>query len=402
MTDPRPYRILMLHNRYQVRGGEEESTDAEVALLREHGHVVDLLELDNKGIETNADKVKAAVATTWSRKGAAIVAERLTSSAYDIVHCQNLFPSFSPAVYHAAARYKVPVVQAVRNYRLICASANLFRDGHYCNDCVGKALPLPALSHRCYRGSLPGTVALVAMQSVHRGIGTWSGKVARYVALTEYVRDRLVEGGFPASRIVVKPDFVGAIGGDGELAPELPVKGPYAVFVGRMTAEKGAAWLARTWAAGNFGLPLVFVGEGNALDGIAQGEGTGIHAIGKRSLARTYRIIAGAEMLIQSALWPEPFGRTPVEAYALGVPVVCARSGGLQELVRDGLTGFTYHPGDAESFAAAVRATLAPERRPELRAGARKEYLEKFTPNVNLRFLMNIYRDAITNAPAGH
>jgi len=392
MDSSGPYRILMLHNRYQIRGGEDESTDAEVAMLRERGHTVELVELDNKSIETVADKVRAGLATTWSRKGAAIVEQHLAGGHYDILHCQNLFPGFSPSVYYTAARHKVPVVQAVRNYRLLCASANLFRDGHYCDDCVGKMVPLPALVHRCYRGSLASTAALVAMQSVHKSMGTWSNRITRYIALTRYVRNRLVEGGIPADRIVVKPNFVGSL----DVSEEDPgIEGPYAVYVGRLTQDKGADWLARTWVAQNFGMPLVFVGHGDALDTIVPGNEARICPVGKRSLTQTYRIIQGAQMLVQPALWPEPFGRVVVEAYSLGVPVVSARVGGLQELVRDGVTGFTYEAGDDRAFGDAVRAAMDPARHAAMSAAVRREYEEKYSPDANFGFMMDIYRDAI-------
>jgi glycosyltransferase involved in cell wall biosynthesis len=286
------------------------------------------------------------------------------------------------------------VVQAVRNYRLLCASANLFRDGHYCDACVGKAVPLPALAHRCYRDSLASTAALVAMQSVHKIMGTWSNRVTRYVALTRYVRDRLVEGGIPADRIVIKPNFVGSL----EVSDEDPgIDGPYAVYVGRLTEDKGAAWLARAWIAENFTMPLIFIGHGNALDAIAPGNEAHVRAIGKRTLAQTYRIIRGAEVLVQPALWPEPFGRVVVEAYSLGVPVVCARVGGLQELVRDGVTGFTYKAGDRSGFRDAIHAIMQPERQARMRDAARMEYREKYSPDANFTLMMDIYRDTVAS-----
>ena len=198
----------MIHNRYRVRGGEDESTDAEVALLRSRGHEVRLLEAKNDAIEGVGRSALAALTTTWSRHWAKEVDGVLAEKHYDILHVQNFFPMISPSVYYAAARHAVPVVQSVRNYRLICASANLFRDDNYCADCVGRSFAWPGVVHRCYRGSLPGSAAIAAMQAAHRLIGTWKNKVAVYVALTNYVRDRLIEGGFPAAKIVVKPNFV--------------------------------------------------------------------------------------------------------------------------------------------------------------------------------------------------
>ncbi len=124
------------------------------------------------------------------------------------MHCTNTFPLLSPAVYDAARDQGVPVVQSLHNYRLLCPNALFLRDGQVCEDCLGKTLAWPAVQHGCYRGSRAATGVLAGMLAVHRLRRTWTEKVDRYIALAEFAREKLIAGGLPAEKIVVKPNFV--------------------------------------------------------------------------------------------------------------------------------------------------------------------------------------------------
>jgi len=122
-------KILMLHNRYLVPGGEDQSSEAEVALLREHGHEVEFLQEDNRRVE-QLGKARTALRTVWSKESYRRINDKLRGANFDILHVQNFFPLWSPAVYYAASRNGVPVVQTLRNYRLMCVNSLFFRDQH--------------------------------------------------------------------------------------------------------------------------------------------------------------------------------------------------------------------------------------------------------------------------------
>ena len=132
-------KILMLHNRYLIPGGEDQSTAAEVALLRQHGCQVELLEENNERIQVRG-KIKTALDTIWSSESYGRIHDKLRTEKFDILHVQNFFPLWSPSVYYAAAKCGVPVVQTLRNYRLMCVNATFFRDGHLCEDCLHKTV----------------------------------------------------------------------------------------------------------------------------------------------------------------------------------------------------------------------------------------------------------------------
>jgi glycosyltransferase involved in cell wall biosynthesis len=200
-------RLLLVHNRYRLRGGEDAVYAAEMSLLRERGHAVNAFEESNDRIE-QMNSFAAAAGTVWSSKPARSLVELIHRHAPDVVHFHNTFPLISPAAYYAVQREGVAVVQTLHNFRLLCPGATLFREGAVCEECIEKKSLLPALTHACYRGSRSATAAVATMLSVHRAAGTWQRRVDLYIALSEFARRKFIEGGLPASRIVVKPNFV--------------------------------------------------------------------------------------------------------------------------------------------------------------------------------------------------
>jgi glycosyltransferase involved in cell wall biosynthesis len=197
---------------------------------------------------------------------------------------QNFFPLISPAVYYAARAEGVPVVQTLRNYRLLCSNGLFFRDGHVCEDCLGKTLPWPGVIHACYRESRAGTVPVAAMISIHRALRTWTRMVDVYIALTEFARQKFPEGGLPAKRIVTKPNFVHPDPGPGE------GQGGYAMFVGRLSSEKGVGTLLEAWERLGGRIPLKVVGDGPLASRMieASRKPLGIEWLGRRPLEEVY------------------------------------------------------------------------------------------------------------------
>ena len=382
-------RVLMLHNQYKSRGGEDEVVDAESAMLRTSGHDVELLELQNNASATSR-KVRTALGAVWSREAHRIVTERLTRRTFDVVHVHNFFPLWSPSVYYAAADNGIAVVQSIHNYRLICPASTLFRDGHHCTVCVGKKIAWPGVVHGCYQGSRPATGAVAAMLATHWALGTWRTSVHQYIAISRYVRDRLVAGHFPENRIAVKPNFVA----EPPSSSPRPRKSDYFIFVGRLIEEKGLAVLFRVWSSARNGARLKIVGDGSVPAGLAVPEG--IEMLGARPLAETYGLIAGAKALLLPAEWAEPFGRVVIEAFALGTPVIASSAGALPELVEHDVTGLLVDAGDSGALAAAIGRLSSDEalcRR--LSEHARRAYLESFTEQVNRDKLVAIYERAI-------
>jgi glycosyltransferase involved in cell wall biosynthesis len=378
--------ILGVHNHYQIRGGEEECFKAEVGLLRQNGHQVDLFEETNDRV-AQLGSLQTLLRTFWSGETYRTVRQRLTAQRYNVVHVQNFFPLISPSVYYAAKDRGVPVVQTLHNYRLVCPNAQLFREGHPCEACLQKSIPLPGIIHACYRGDRTASGVTAAMLMLHRLLNTWTETVDRYIALTEFARDKFIEGGLPADKIVVKPNFVADPGmGSGS--------GGYALYVGRLATEKGIDLLLRSWQTIGKTIPLKIVGDGPMRDQVIEATETieGVEWLGRRSLAEVYHLMGEAKMLIFPSLWYEGLPRTIIESFATGTPVIAADLGAMSRLVTSGETGLHFTAGSQESLAAQVEwAAAHPHRLSEMRHQARIEYKERYTAEANYEQLMQLY-----------
>jgi glycosyltransferase involved in cell wall biosynthesis len=402
--------ILIVHNYYQQPGGEDQVFANEAALLEGRGHRVIRYEEHNSRIG-NGNAAGAAVDAVWSSKSARSLTELVRKHKPDVAHFHNTFPLISPAAHYAVQREGVPVVQTLHNYRLLCPNATLFRDGAVCEECVERQSLLPAIRHGCYRGSRRATTAVATMLSVHRAAGTWQREVDVYIAVSEFARRKFIEGGLPASRIVVKRNFVAPDPGVGAGA------GGYAMFAGRLSAEKGIGVLASAWRELS-DIPLVVVGEGPlagvfaessverlkpvpavATHGAApQAEVQGAALLGRQPREKFLSLMSEARVLIFPSVWYEGAPGTIAEAFACGLPVIASNLGAMAEMVDHERTGLLFEPGDGADLACKVRwAFEHPEAVDAMRVEARREFEEKYTADRNYEELMAIYETAIAN-----
>jgi len=379
--------ILMVHNAYQQRGGEDAVVDAEIKMLRSYGHKV--VEYRRSNEELNQmSRSSAALQTFWSRGTAHKVVELISLESIDVVHCHNTFPLISPAVYWAAARARVPVVQTLHNFRLICPQALMLRNEAPCEDCVGH-VPWRGVMHGCYRNSRLQTGVLAGMITAHRVLGTWRDKVARYIALNEFCRQKFIQGGLPANRIVVKPNFV-----DAGPAP-VSIKRLGALYVGRLSQEKGIRVLADAMRRLQGRVGLTVVGVGPQADLLANLPG--VRLLGALPANEVMELMRHTQMLVLPSIWYENFPRTLVEAFGCGLPVVASRLGAMTHLIDHDRNGLLFDAGNANALAAAMDSLASdPQRCAEMGLAARQTYEESLTPEINYKMLMQIYEDALS------
>lgn len=345
-------RILMMHSRYQQRGGEDLCTLAETALLREGGHEVELVEYDNHQV-VEIGKLRAGIRTIWSAPAVRDVRARLAGGEFDLLHVQNYLPLVSPAVLLAASRMGVPTVQALRNYRLTCANGLLFRDGSDCRRCLGSMVPWHGVRLGCYRDSRVQSGAIAAMIATHRLLGTWARHTDAFVATSEAVRRTYLEAHFPAERVHAKADIVyPGIRAD--------MRERRALFVGRLTPEKGVAELIAAWKGRFDDAQLTIVGTGpyeTQLIKAARGDST-ITFRGERSHTEVMELMARSRVVMVPSTWEEPFGRIATEAFSVATPVIATAKGGLTDIVGGSGGGATYTPGDLTSLTGLIRRAL--------------------------------------------
>jgi glycosyltransferase involved in cell wall biosynthesis len=381
-------RILIVHNSYQQPGGEDAVVANEHALLDQHGHETRLWTVNNDGITGAWAKIAVAVRASYSRPARDLVAQVVADFAPAVVHIHNFFPLLSPSVYDACRAGGVAVVQTLHNYRLICPGAYLLRDGHVCEDCVG-ASPYRAAIHGCYRGSRMGSLAVARMDDLHRRRGTWSHKVDRFIAMSIFAKSKFVAAGFPPDRIAVKPNFAPCR----RAAQSAPRAG--ALYVGRLSAEKGVATLLRAWET--LEVPLRVVGDGPLRETVERSADSKVAALGWMAPDAVAVEMARAAFLVLPSVWPEAgFPMVTIEALSQALPVIASRIPTVEEIVRDGENGLLFTAGDAADLVSKVDwASRHPEEMRRMGLSARRIYEERYSPSVNLGQLTNIYEAAV-------
>jgi glycosyltransferase involved in cell wall biosynthesis len=336
---------------------------------------------------------QGALATVWNPWMTSAVSRLVASFQPHVVHVHNTFPLISPGIFHAIGS-KAARVLTLHNYRLFCPAAIPMRAGKVCTDCLDERSAWPSIQHGCYRNSRLATLPLALSVWLHRALATWTREVDAFVALSEFQRGRMAEAGLPLGKVHVKPNFYPG------LPPVLPwdQRASYVVFVGRLTAEKGAVNLLRAWATWGAGAPeLRLVGDGDLRSRLEQmAAGLPVRFLGQISSSDAQEEIAGARLLVLPSEWFEGFPMVVREAFAFGTPAAVSDIGPLPSIVTHGTSGLVFPPADPQSLLRQVRvAWETPGLLERLGQGARAEFEAKYTEDANYETLMGIYKQAI-------
>jgi glycosyltransferase involved in cell wall biosynthesis len=361
-------------------------------MLRRHGHSVDLLEQDNDAIQGLRGKLIASASIFYSSRSRERMKQAIRQGRPEIVHIHNWFPMLSPSIVLEADAASLPVVQTLHNFRMICANSMLYRNGSVCADCVGKPLPLDGVLHGCYRDSRMGSAIVTAAYAFHRLVHTWDA-VDLFIAVSGFQRQILLRGGLPAEKVVVKPNFVVSDTWEADKKTE-----DFALFVGRLSPEKGIGTLLAAWETGKIPLRLKIAGDGPMLDQVraCATANSRVEYLGLLPPDRVYSEMAKARFLVFPSEWYEGLSRTVIEAFSQGTPVLAADLGAVSELVEEGVNGYRFPPGNIEALVAGALGFPTGESCQRMRLNCRNLFLSRFTAEINYTQLIEIYAKAIS------
>lgn len=389
-------RVLMVHNYYgsSAPSGENKVFESEVALLRSRGN--DVLEFCRNSDEIRKQGVlgvaRGAFSTPWNPFAARKLLKVIEVFVPDVVHAHNTFPLISPAIFRAVGA-RAGRVLTLHNYRLFCPAAIPMRAGEVCTDCLDTSSIVPALRHRCYRGSRLATMPLALNVALHRRVGTWEREVDAYVALTEFQRAVMVGAGLPLDRVHVKPNFY----------PGHPIvlpwesRGPYVVFAGRLGPEKGVETLLHAWRLWGAKAPeLRLVGDGELRSKLKEmALGLPVRFLGQLSEEEAQAQIAQARLLVLPSECFEGFPMVIREAFAFGTPVAVSDLGPLPSIATQGVSGLVFKASSPEAlFHCVQQAWEVPGYLEKLGFGARTEFELKYNEDANYQTLMGVYDKA--------
>ena len=383
-------RILFIHNYYREKGGEDHVFSAESRLMKNYGHYVMRFTVQNNQI-AKLSRLALARFTIWNSEIHRKLRKVIQQVKPDIMHAHNTLPLISPAAYYAAKSEGVAVVQTLHNYRLLCPNALLFRNGHICEDCMGKFVFWPGILNACYRENRAATSVTAAMLAAHRVLHTYRRVVDIYIALTHFSRQKFIQGGLPAGKIVVKPNFIDPDPGVGN------GQGDYAIFVARLTQEKGIDTLLSAWEKIGGKIQLKVIGDGPLASQLSEASRSifGVEWLGHKPRKFVLNLMKDAIVLIFPSVCYEGFGLTISEAFSVGLPVIASKLGVMSSMIEHRRTGLHFQPGDPEDLAKKMNWIIShPAELKRMRKAARAEYESKYTAELNYKMLIDIYETA--------
>lgn len=388
-------KILYIYNLYQQPGGENQWVQSEPDLFKARGHDVVIYRRDNSEIRDFSLWKRASLfwESAWSGESYQAVRALIRRERPDVAHVYNTLALVTPSVYYACHEEGVPIVQTVCNYRLLCPAANFLREGRVCENCVQHSL-WHSVAHGCYRDSRLQSAALAWTLHSHRRSGTWNQIVNVYVVPTEFMRSKLIEGGLPAAKIVVKPNYH-----EPDPGVRMASEGS-ALYVGRLTPEKGVRTLLAAWQMLDHPPRLRVIGDGplrKELERtVARDPQRGIEFLGTRNHNEVIEHLKAAAFLILPSEWYEAFPHVILEAFACGVPIVASRIGTLSDVIQDGISGLLFDPGQAADLAAKVKWMINhPDDGGRMSTNGRAEYETKYTADRNYESLIGIYHRVV-------
>jgi glycosyltransferase involved in cell wall biosynthesis len=384
--------IIMVHNYYQQSGGEDQVFRSESNLLESKGHKVIRYTMHNDCIE-NINTFKLSINTFWNQKAVNSLEDLVRRHSTQVIHFHNTFPLISPGSYYAKGKKGPVVIQTLHNFRILCPGALFFRNGNVCERCLLKVFPWPGAVKVCYRKSFLASAVTVAMLGFHQLLRTWKKKVNRFIALTEFAKEKFIRAGFPSDRIKVKPHFIHPDPGMGNFS------GKYALFVGRISKEKGILTLLKACEK-IIGFQIKIIGDGPLIEDIykirTNKNLSNVELLGQQVQKKVFQFMKNAMFILFPSECYETFGLICAEAFACGKPVITSRLGSMAEIVENGVTGLHFEPGDSDDLANKIRWLLDhPNECRRMGKNVRKVFLEKYTAEKNYEILMNIYENAL-------
>lgn len=384
------FNVLMAHNYYKVPGGEDTVFHNEIKMLEKNGHKVTKYIRHNDEIKGGVlSKLRLGIDTIFSLKTYKEVKKLIDKNDIDVVHVHNTLPLISPSIYYAARAKKVPIVQTIHNFRLLCPGATFTRCGEICEDCVSKGLE-QSLKHKCYRNSLSQTFIMYTMLKLHRIIGTYD-KI-NYITLTEFNKQKLSTLVKDESKIHIKPNFV-------EKREDIErTLEDYFVYIGRLDDIKGINFLVETWKNIDKNINLYIIGTGPEEEKlkhtISENKLSNVKLLGFMKREDAFKVIEKSRAIIIPSKWYEGFPMTIVESFSLGVPVIGSKLGNIESIIDDERNGLVFTKNNKESLKEVIDKVFYDRvLNVSLGNNAYKIFKEKYTDEESYRSIEKIYNN---------
>lgn len=398
-------KVLIANKFFFRNGGSEVVMFQEREFLLANGHeVVDFSMQDARNLPSAhachfvgrqdyrgggwLGRLKSAVSLIHSPQAVARIAALIREVRPDLLHCHNIYHQLTPSIIGAAKRAGLPVVLTLHDYKPVCPTYNRLRDGVPCGDCLEGDFA-PVLRHRCAEDSWGKSALLYAEAVVQRWLGNYE-QVDAFIAPSRFMREALAHR-IPLARLRLLYNGVDTDRLRGSGADD-----GYALYLGRLSAEKGVRTLLQAHAGS--GWPLLVAGTGPLAD-VLQAQYPEARFLGHLTGQALQEAIDRASVVVVPSEWYENCPMSVLEAMAHGKPVVASRMGGLPELVADGETGLLFQSGDVAELRAHLERLMAdPAQRTQMGRRARQRAEDEFSIVGHNARLLDLYHSLLHSA----
>jgi glycosyltransferase involved in cell wall biosynthesis len=385
-------KVLLIHDFYQIFGGEDAVALSERKLLEKHGHQVLLYSRHNDELQSFGvpDKLYFIFDTVYSMRTAREVKKTVLDFQPDVAYIHNIYPLISPSVYHLLYSMDVPIVQCVHNFRPFCPNGLFFTHGERCQRCKGGNY-LHSIVHHCYRDSYYLSLVYAASVAVNR-LKNMLDRISAFICLTKFYEKLLVEQGVPEEKIFVRPSSIDTSVVTPHFGAALD---PYAVYLGRLSVEKGPWTLLRAFEYAPE-VRLKIIGTGPLEEDMRRYiQEKGLHnveMVGFKTGEEKWELLKNALFAVISSDCYENFPVAALEFYAAGKPIVAPDLGGLPYIIKDAQTGLLFRPDNSADLADKARHLFShPEEAVRMGRRARELAEIEFSPDKSYENLMNIF-----------
>lgn len=383
-------KILLIHNQYLEKGGEDEVVKAEAQLLAEHGHKVILYKKSNESIGKLSFFKKALFFLQELKYSKAVyreVKEIIKREKPDIAHVHNIFVCITPSVYFALKEENVPIVQSLHNYRFFCIRGTFFGKGRICEKCKDKKF-FNAVLRKCWRSSFLSSFFLARLLCKSE---SFFKKIDSYIVTSEFSRNKFIELGLDKEKMFLKVNFL-------TIEPEGNSRDyNYALFLGRLVDYKGIETLMNAFKISpSFNLKII--GDGplkKEVQGFASTH-SNIEWLGRIGRDAVLEAIRNSTFVIFPSECFENMPMVILESFVFSKPVLASNLGAIKEFVIDGVNGILFEPGNEKDLAVKLSYLFSHDNeRMEMGKNANRIYRERFSKEKNYRDLTDIYTKTI-------
>ena len=383
-------KILQIHNKYKIHGGEDEMQINEKKILSQNNHNVLTLLRDNKNIRNLVDIIKIIKNINFNYKNYVEIKEQINKLKPNLVHVYNYFPIWTASIFKAIFECKIPLVLSVGNYRMFCSNGLMFRNNHLCDKClVGSRFN--SIIHKCYRNSYLQSYFVSRMIEHNLRKNVFNKYVSGFIVNHEFVKEKLLKLKIDKEKIFIKPNLINNHDDFIKKKDE-----NYALYVGRISNEKGIYDLIKKWQNINFKL-IVIGGHENEKSNKLLFQNKNIEFVGFKKRDEINDYYRKASFLIFPSLCNEAgIPLTFLEALNSELPILASNRYPQKEIIKNNFNGYIYEINSDVDFSEKVQKLInSSSLRKEFGKNSKKLYLKNYDYNQSYQRLLEVYETII-------